>query len=57
MFMKDPIVGHRGDVSTINATMSLKVIIGIATIGTIFAFLALNPLLEFIISFVYNSGY
>ena len=57
MFMKDPIVGHRGDVSTINATLSLKVIIGIATIGTIFAFLALNPLLEFIISFVYNSGY
>lgn len=57
MFMKDPVVGHRGDVSIINATMSLKVIIGIATVGTTFAFLALNPLLEFITSFVYSSGY
>ncbi|MDD5157385.1 NADH-quinone oxidoreductase subunit NuoN [Sulfurimonas sp.] len=57
MFMKDPVVGYRGDVSSINATMSLRVIIGIATVGTIFVFLALNPLLEFITSFVYNSGY
>jgi NADH-quinone oxidoreductase subunit N len=57
MFMKDPIPGYSGDVSVINATLSLKTIIGFATVGTIFAFLALNPLLEFVTSFVYNSGY
>ena len=31
--------------------------IGIAAVGTIFAFVAINPLLEFITAFVYNSGY
>ncbi|MCW8895699.1 MAG: NADH-quinone oxidoreductase subunit NuoN [Sulfurimonas sp.] len=57
MFMKEPVVGLAGDVSAVNATLSLKTIIGIATIGTIFAFLALNQLLEFVTVFVYNSGY
>ena len=57
MFMKDPIIAHAGNVTMVNATLSLKTIIGIATIGTIFAFLALNPLLEFVTLFVYNSGY
>jgi NADH-quinone oxidoreductase subunit N len=57
MFMKDPIVGYDGDVSVSNATLSLKTIIGIAAIGTIFALVAVNPLLEFITAFVYNSGY
>jgi NADH-quinone oxidoreductase subunit N len=57
MFMKDPVISHNGDVSVVNATKSLKTIIGFATVGTIFAFLAINPLLEFVTSFVYNSGY
>ncbi len=57
MFMKDPIVENGGHVYSANATLSLKTIIGIAAIGTIFAFVAVNQLLEFITLFVYNSGY
>lgn len=57
MFMKDPVIEHRGNVSIVNATRSLKTIIGFATVGTIFAFLVLNQLLEFVTVFVYNSGY
>ncbi len=57
MFMKEPVVANDGQVYVNNATLALKSIIGFAAIGTIFAFVALNPLLEFITSFVYNSGY
>ena len=57
MFMKEPLMGNDGHVYVSNATTALKSIIGFAAIGTIFAFLALNPLLEFITAFIYNSGY
>jgi len=57
MFMKEPVVGSDGLVYVANATLSLKTIIGIAVIGTVFSFLIINPLLEFITSLVYNSGY
>jgi NADH-quinone oxidoreductase subunit N len=57
MFMKEPVVEDGGEVYVSNATLALKTIIGIAAIGTIFAFVAINPLLEFITAFVYNSGY
>ncbi len=60
MFMKDPIVSNvdnNGKLYVANATLALKSIIGFAIIGTIFAFLAVDPLLEFITAFVYNSGY
>ena len=60
MFMKDPIatnVDNDGELYVANATLALKTIIGFAIIGTIFAFLAVNPLLEFVTAFVYNSGY
>ena len=57
MFMKEPVNGVTADTYTVNASLSLKSIIGFAVIGTIFAFVALNPLLEFITAFVYNSGY
>ena len=57
MFMKEPVVGTDGILYVSNATQSLKTIIGFAAVGTIFAFLAINPLLEFITAFVYNSGY
>lgn len=57
MFMKDPVVGCDGNIYVANATLPLKTIIGFAAVGTIFAFLALNPILEFVTSFVYNSGY
>jgi NADH-quinone oxidoreductase subunit N len=57
MFMKEPVMGNDGHVYVSNATTALKSIIGFAAIGTIFAFVALNPLLELITAFVYNSGY
>jgi NADH-quinone oxidoreductase subunit N len=57
MFLKDPVVGKDGHVYAVNSTLSLQTIIGFAAIGTIFAFLFVNPLLEFITAFVYNSGY
>ncbi len=57
MFMKEPVMGNDGNMYGANATLALKTIIGIAAIGTIFAFVAINPLLEFITAFVYNSGY
>ncbi len=57
MFMKEPVVNQDGTVYVANATMSLKTIIGFAAVGTIFAVIVVNPLLEFITAFVYNSGY
>jgi NADH-quinone oxidoreductase subunit N len=57
MFMKEPVVGNDGHMYVSNATLALKSIIGFAAVGTIFAFLAIDPLLEFITAFVYNSGY
>ena len=57
MFMKDPVDGMTSSVYMGNASLALKSILGFAVVGTIFAFTALNPLLEFITAFVYNSGY
>lgn len=57
MFMKEPITGNDEHIYAINATLALKTIIGFAAIGTVFALVAVNPLLEFITIFVYNSGY
>lgn len=57
MFMKDPLPAYTNGIYTTNASTSLKTIIGIATIGTIFAFLVVNKLLDFITLLVYNSGY
>ncbi|OHD99674.1 MAG: NADH-quinone oxidoreductase subunit N [Sulfurimonas sp. RIFCSPLOWO2_12_FULL_36_74] len=57
MFMKDPVVQNNGHVYVANATLPLKTIIGVAAMGTIFAFLAVNQLLELVTVFVYNSGY
>jgi NADH-quinone oxidoreductase subunit N len=56
MFMKDPMVGYE-KFYFMNASLSLKTIIGIAVVGTIFAVFAVNPLLKVITLFVYNSGY
>ncbi len=55
MFMKEPVLD--GKVYMVNASLSLKTIIGFAAVATIFAFVAVNPLLELISAFVYNSGY
>jgi NADH-quinone oxidoreductase subunit N len=56
MFMKEPMVGYN-HFYFMNASLSLKTIIGIAAVGTIFAVFAVNPLLKVITLFVYNSGY
>lgn len=56
MFMKEP-VSEYGKYYLTNASLSLKTIIGVAAIGTIFAVVAVNPLLKVITLFVYNSGY
>ncbi|MEA1892292.1 MAG: NADH-quinone oxidoreductase subunit NuoN [Campylobacterota bacterium] len=57
MFMKEPVINQDGHVFVSNATLPLKSIIGFAAIGTIFAFIIVNPVLEFITALVYNSGY
>ncbi|QFR50108.1 NADH-quinone oxidoreductase subunit NuoN [Sulfurimonas lithotrophica] len=60
MFMKEPSaqsISSSGKIYVANASTSLKTIIGFAAVGTIFAFIAINPILEFVTSFVYNSGY
>lgn len=56
MFMKEPVAGYE-KYYLMNASASLKTIIGIAAVGTIFAVVAVNPLLKVITLFVYNSGY
>ena len=56
MFMKEPMVGYE-KFYFMNASLSLKTIIGIASVGTIFAVFAVEPLLKVITLFVYNSGY
>ena len=55
MFMKEPEIDIDSKVYT--GSIALRTIIGFAAIGTVFAILAVNPLIEFITSFVYNSGY
>ena len=57
MFMKEPVAQNDGTIAVSNSSLVLKSIIGFAAIGTIFAIVAVNPLLEFITAFVYNSGY
>ncbi len=57
MFMKEPVAQNDGTIIVNNSSLVLKSIIGFAAIGTIFAVIAVNPLLEFITAFVYNSGY
>lgn len=57
MLMKEPMMGNNGDVYSGNATTSIRSVIGIAVTGTVFAFIVINPLLEFVTEFVYKSGY
>ncbi len=54
MFMKEPTNENN---YMINASLSLKTIIGIAAFATIFAVFAVSPLMEFISVLVYNSGF
>ena len=54
MFMRDPIQEQD---YMVNASTSLKAIVGMAAFASIFLFLAVSPMIEFIGAFVYNSGY
>ena len=54
MFMRDPI-GEQDYM--VNASTSLKAIVGMAAFASLFLFLAVSPMIEFIGAFVYNSGY
>ena len=53
MFMKEPVSGNY----TVNSSNPLKVVIGTAAVFTIASVAAVSPLMEFIASMVYNSGY
>jgi NADH-quinone oxidoreductase subunit N len=57
MFMKEPVSNVEGKVYTINTSTALSTVIGFAAIATVFAVIVINPLLNFISSFVYGSGY
>jgi NADH-quinone oxidoreductase subunit N len=57
MFMREPVINKDGHVFVSNATHPLRTIIGFAAVGTIFAFVAINPVLEFITALVFKSGY
>ncbi len=57
MFMKEPEIDIDSKVYTMNGSIALRTIIGFAAVGTVFAIIAVNPLIEFITAFVYNSGY
>jgi len=57
MFMKEPVSHVEGKVYTINTSTALSTVIGFAAIATVFAVIVINPLLNFISSFVYGSGY
>ena len=56
MFMKEPAY-ESGEMYMSNASLPLKTVIGVAAVTTIFAVVAVNPLIEVISVFVYNSGY
>ena len=55
MFMKEPL--HKGQDYLVNASTSLKAIVGMAAFASLFLFLAVSPLIECIGGFGYNSGY
>ncbi len=54
MFMREPIQEQN---YLVNASTSLKTIVGMAAFASIFLFIMVSPLIEFIGGFVYNSGY
>ena len=56
MFMRDPITDKR-IVYFKNASLSLRTIVGISAVLTIFSFIFVSPLLNFITSYVSLSGF
>lgn len=55
IFMKEPLLEAKDYM--VNASLSLKTMIGMAAIVTIFSVVMVNPLIMFIEALVYNSGY
>ena len=56
MFLKEPVVTDK-NLYVANVSMALKVIVGIAVIGTVFAFLLAQPILGYIGHFVLAAGF
>ena len=56
MFMRDPITDKQ-TVYFKNASLSLRTIVGISAVLTIFSFIFVSPLLKFITSYVSMSGF
>jgi NADH-quinone oxidoreductase subunit N len=55
--MKEPEQSTGTNFYMMNASLSLKSIIGFTAFATIFSVFMVNPLMEFITTMVYNSGY
>jgi NADH-quinone oxidoreductase subunit N len=57
MFLKDPISNEDGSVYMANASLSLKVILGIAAFFTAISIFLVNPILDFTSYYVAMSGF
>ncbi len=57
MFMKEPHYEGMQKYYMMNSSGALKTIIGLAAVATIFIFLALSPMMEFVTSLVQKSGF
>jgi NADH-quinone oxidoreductase subunit N len=57
MFMKEPETGVDGSVYMMNASISLKVMLGIAAFFTALSIFIVNPVLELSDFFIYSSGF
>ena len=56
MFLKDPITNIDGSVYMVNASLSLKVILGIAAFFTFISIFLISPILDFTSYYVAMSG-
>jgi hypothetical protein len=57
MFLKDPVTDSDGSRYMINASLSLKVILGIAAFFTFISIFLVSPILDFTSYYVAMSGF
>jgi NADH-quinone oxidoreductase subunit N len=57
MFLKDPVTDHDGSIYMTNASLPLRVILGISAFFTIVSVIMIDPILEFISYYVTMSGF
>jgi NADH-quinone oxidoreductase subunit N len=57
MFLKDPLINKDGSVYMSNASLSLKVVLGIAAFFTAVSIFFVNPILDFTSFYVAMSGF